>query len=55
MGVIAGAARPIGLPAGRVVVTFTFPDERPGNRRYWLLVEHRDAEVCYSDPGGNRT
>lgn len=40
------------LPAGRVVVAFTFPDERPGNRRYWLLVEHGDAEVCYSDPGG---
>src|SRR6478672_7601662 len=39
-------------PAGRVVVTFTFPDERPGNRRYWLLIEHGDAEVCYSDPGG---
>ncbi|MBX7435015.1 helix-turn-helix transcriptional regulator [Mycobacterium sp. Y57] len=40
------------LPDGRVVVAFTFPDERPGNRRYWLLVEHHDAEVCYSDPGG---
>lgn len=40
------------LPAGRVVVAFVFPDERPGNRRYWLLVEHGDAEVCYSDPGG---
>ncbi len=41
------------LPAGRVVVAFTFPDERPGNRHYWLLVEHRDAEVCYTDPGGD--
>jgi hypothetical protein len=40
------------LPAGRVVVAFTFPDERPGNRHYWLLVEHKDAEVCYTDPGG---
>jgi DNA-binding HxlR family transcriptional regulator len=40
------------LPAGRVVVAFIFPDERPNNRRYWLLVEHGDAEVCYSDPGG---
>ena len=40
------------LPADRVVVAFTFPDERPGNRRFWLLVEHGDAEVCYSDPGG---
>ncbi|HKA04147.1 MAG TPA: helix-turn-helix domain-containing protein [Acidimicrobiales bacterium] len=40
------------LPVGRVVVGFTFPDERPANRRYWLLVEHGDAELCYSDPGG---
>ena len=40
------------LPAGRVVVAFTFPDERPGNRRYWLLVEHGEAEVCYSDRRG---
>jgi DNA-binding HxlR family transcriptional regulator len=41
------------LPEGRVVVGFTFPDERPVNRRYWLLIEHGDAEVCYSDPGGD--
>ena len=40
------------LPGGRVVVAFTFPDERPGNRHYWLLIEHGDAEVCYTDPGG---
>ena len=40
------------LPDGRVVVAFTFPDERPGNRRYWLLIEHDNAELCYSDPGG---
>lgn len=39
------------LPADRVVVAFTFPDEPPGNRYYWLLVESGDAEVCYSDPG----
>lgn len=41
------------LPAGRIVVAFTFPDEPVGNRYYWLLVEHGDAEVCYSDPGGD--
>lgn len=39
------------LPSDRVVVAFTFPDEPPGNRYYWLLVENGDAEVCYSDPG----
>lgn len=40
------------LPAERVVVSFTFPDEKAGNRHYWLLVENGDAEVCYADPGG---
>jgi DNA-binding HxlR family transcriptional regulator len=40
------------LPTGRVIVALIFPDERPNNRRYWLLIEHGDVEVCYSDPGG---
>ena len=40
------------LPPGRVVIGFTFPDERVGNRRFWLLVADGDAEVCVSDPGG---
>jgi DNA-binding HxlR family transcriptional regulator len=40
------------LPRGRVVIGFTFPDERVGNRRFWLLVEDGEAEVCVSDPGG---
>ena len=40
------------LPSGRVLVAFTFPDEPPSNRRYWMLVDHGDAEICYSDPGG---
>jgi DNA-binding HxlR family transcriptional regulator len=39
------------LPPGRVVVAFDFVDQPPGNRHYWLLVEHGDAEVCYTDPG----
>ena len=33
------------------MVAFEFPDQPPGNRHYWLLVEHGDAQVCYSDPG----
>jgi DNA-binding HxlR family transcriptional regulator len=41
------------LPERRVVVEFTFPDEAPTNRRYWLLAEHGAAEVCYSHPGGD--
>lgn len=40
------------LPGRRVVVSFTFPDQPAGNRHYWLLVEDRDAQVCYTDPGG---
>lgn len=40
------------LPDRRTVIAFVFPDEAPGNRYYWLLVERGDAEVCYSDPGG---
>jgi DNA-binding HxlR family transcriptional regulator len=40
------------LPSGRVVVAFLFPDQPKGNQRFWLLVEHGAAEVCYSDPGG---
>jgi DNA-binding HxlR family transcriptional regulator len=40
------------LPTERTVVGFRFPQERPGNRRFWLLVERGDAEVCVSDPGG---
>jgi DNA-binding HxlR family transcriptional regulator len=40
------------LPEQRVLVEFTFPDEPPTNRRYWLLAERRSAEICYSHPGG---
>ncbi len=40
------------LPADRVVVSFEFSDQPPGNRRFWLVVEHDDARVCYTDPGG---
>lgn len=40
------------LPAGRVVVSFEFPDERVGNRFFWLLIQNGIAEVCASDPGG---
>ncbi|HEX6285925.1 MAG TPA: helix-turn-helix domain-containing protein [Acidimicrobiia bacterium] len=39
------------LPRDRTVVAFEFPQEPPGSRYYWLLVESGDAELCYSDPG----
>ena len=40
------------LPSDRLIVALIFPDERPSNRRYWLLIDGGDAELCYSDPGG---
>ena len=40
------------LPRERTVVAFEFPDQPVGNRRFWLLVEGGDAQVCYADPGG---
>ncbi|GJM39284.1 MAG: transcriptional regulator [Acidimicrobiales bacterium] len=40
------------LPAGRLVVAFEFPDQRPGNRFFWLLIHNGTAEVCATDPGG---
>jgi len=40
------------LPDGRTVIAFTFPEERRSNQRFWILMEHGDAEMCHSDPGG---
>jgi DNA-binding HxlR family transcriptional regulator len=40
------------LPGGRIVVALIFPEEKPTNRRYWILIDNGDAEMCYSDPGG---
>jgi DNA-binding HxlR family transcriptional regulator len=40
------------LPDGRTVIAFTFPEERLSRRRFWILIEHGDAEMCLSDPGG---
>ncbi len=40
------------LPDKRTVVAFEFPDEKAGDRFFWLLVEHGRAEVCHSHPGG---
>lgn len=40
------------LPTERTLIAFEFPDEAPGNRYFWLLAEKPEAEVCYTDPGG---
>lgn len=39
------------LPRDRVVVAFEFPDQPPAHRRFWMLVERGDAELCSSHPG----
>ena len=40
------------MPRERTVVAFTFPDQRVGNRYFWLLVADGEAELCQRDPGG---
>lgn len=39
------------LPRRRVVVEFEFPEQPAPHRRYWLLMEHGQAELCYAHPG----
>lgn len=39
------------LPDDRVVVRFEFPDQPADRRRYWLLAEREDVELCTKPPG----
>ena len=39
------------VPAGRVVVRFDFTDAPTTQRRYWLKLEDRQPDVCFTDPG----
>lgn len=38
-------------PAGRTVVEFMFTDVPRGARRWWLVINGGDADVCDADPG----
>ena len=38
------------LPDQRVVIRFDFTGMRP-HERYWLLIEHRETEICKTYPG----
>jgi DNA-binding HxlR family transcriptional regulator len=38
------------LPKRRVLVQLEFPEEPPSHRRFWFLIEHGNAELCYSKP-----
>ncbi len=39
----------------RVVLHFVFPDARPRERQWWLVVEDRVADLCRDDPGHDVT
>ncbi len=44
------------FPAGRrVVLHFRFPDARPRERHWWLVVEDGVADLCRDDPGHELT
>ena len=44
------------FPAGRrVVLHFLFPDARPRERHWWLVVEEGSADLCRDDPGHDLT
>ncbi len=38
------------LPEQRIVIRFDFTG-RPSPERYWLLIEHKDTEICKTYPG----
>ncbi|WP_017940456.1 MULTISPECIES: helix-turn-helix domain-containing protein [unclassified Thioalkalivibrio] len=39
------------LPPGRIVLQFDFADAPAELRRWWLLIEDDDVDLCQSDPG----
>ncbi len=44
------------FPSGRrVVLHFRFPDARPRERHWWLVVEDGSADLCRDDPGHELT
>jgi len=43
------------FPPRRVVLHFLFPDARPRERHWWLVVEDGSADLCRDDPGHDLT
>jgi hypothetical protein len=39
------------LPAGHVTVQLEFTDQPLKNRRFWLVLDRGDIELCVSNPG----
>ncbi|MBT7759721.1 MAG: helix-turn-helix transcriptional regulator [Rhodospirillaceae bacterium] len=45
------AAMPATVNGGRQVIQFDYPDAAKAMRRWWLVVEEGDVDLCQSDPG----
>ena len=43
------------FPPVAVVIHFRFTDARPGEREWWLVVEHGVVDLCRDDPGREPT
>lgn len=39
------------LPERQVTLGFHFPDARPGQREWWIVLTPHDVDVCDTDPG----
>ena len=39
------------LPDRRTVIYFEFPDAKKGMKRWWLVVEDDEVDLCLEDPG----
>jgi DNA-binding HxlR family transcriptional regulator len=44
------SVNPAAFPDDKVVVQFEYPDAPKGARDWWLVSEHREVELCLSDP-----
>ncbi len=40
-----------GIPAGRTVIRFRFPDAARGERDWWLVIADGEVDICDQDPG----
>ena len=43
------------MPPGRTVIEFEFLDARISQRRYWLVNQDGEVQVCFKDPGFDTT
>jgi len=43
--------KPEALPAKRTVIYFEFSDAKQGMRRWWVVVESGEVDLCLQDPG----